>query len=65
MKHRAKKESVEKLKGCYIKRKPNAKTIFFVKGYNRSSKKWMLQDTEDFCRIVEVKKGTELIEVDY
>jgi hypothetical protein len=60
-----KKKTVEKLKGCYVKRKANAKTIYLVEGYNRSSRKWVLQDVEDFCRTIEVKKGTVLIEVDY
>lgn len=58
-------KKVEELKGCFVKRKPTAKKVFYVEGYNRSTKKWMLQDAEDHCNIIEVKKGTLLTEIDY
>jgi hypothetical protein len=51
-----------KLKDCkpgeFIKRKPDAKGVYVKTDYDRSSKKYGLQDTEDMNRWVYLKGET-------
>ena len=57
--------TVEKLKGEFVKRKPTAKKIWQVGNYNRSVGKWELEDVEDISHSIHVKKGTILFVAEY
>ena len=43
------------IKGDYVKRKADAKTVFVVGDYDRSTKTYCLQDTNDINRCVYIK----------
>lgn len=51
---------VETLKGEYVKRKPDATKVYMVAGYDRSMKRWQLDDASDISRCIYVRKGTVL-----
>jgi hypothetical protein len=51
---------VETLKGEYVKRKPDAKKVYVVAGYDRHIGKWQLDDTDDTSRCIYVARGTML-----
>lgn len=54
-------QKVEDIKiGEFVKRKPDARKVYKRGEYDQSSKRYELQDTEDHCRFIYVKKGTEL-----
>lgn len=52
--------TVENLKGEFVRRKEDAKNEYLVLGFNRSTKKYELQSTEDISKFISVKKGTVL-----
>ena len=45
-------------KGAYIMRKADSKTVYQVAGYDRSSKRWELVDTEDICKVLYLRSST-------
>lgn len=49
---------VEKAKGEYVKRTPDAKKVYVVEGYDRVARKYALTDADDMNRQLYVKKGT-------
>lgn len=46
--------------GEFVKRKPRAKKVYTRQEYNRSTKRYILQNWDDISDFYEVKKGTEL-----
>lgn len=53
--------AVETLKkGEYVKRKQDAKKVYIRSEYCRESKGYLLQDCDDHCRTITVKKGVKL-----
>jgi hypothetical protein len=54
-------QKVEDIKqGEYVKRKPDAHKVYKRGEYDRAEGKYELQDTDDHCRYIYVKKGTML-----
>jgi len=43
--------------GDYVKRKPDAKTVYIRCGYDRSTKSYCLQDTNDINRFIYIKSN--------
>jgi hypothetical protein len=52
--------NVEKIKKGEFVRKCGKKKVYRLEGYDRSERKYCLQDWDDFSRQVYVKKGTPL-----
>jgi hypothetical protein len=53
---------VEKLKkGEFVKRKPDARKVYTIVGYDRSLRKYQLDDHDDISRCIWVKAGTPLV----
>ena len=44
--------------GDYVKRKETAKTVYIRQDYDRSTKTYCLQDTEDMNRCIYLKAAT-------
>ncbi len=54
-------QKVEDIKvGEYVKRKPDARKVYKRGEYIRAEQRYELQDCDDHCRYIYVKKGTEL-----
>ena len=54
-------QKVEDIKlGEFVKRKPDANKVYKRCEYDRTDQRYALQDTEDHCRYIYVKKGTLL-----
>ena len=51
---------VQELRGEFVKRKPEAKKVYRVEGYCRTSRRWELVDCDDVNRCIYVKPGTLL-----
>lgn len=52
--------------GDYVKRKADAKTVYIRCGYDRSTKTYCLQDTEDMNRCIYIKSNkTVFVGFDY
>jgi len=51
-------------RGEFVKRKPEAKAVFTRGEYNKSAKKYTLEDEWDICRCVYLK-GTTLVYIDF
>lgn len=51
---------VQRLKGQYVRRKPDAKRTYIVKRYCQFNKAWQLDDCDDISRCIFVKPGTML-----
>jgi len=43
--------------GDYVKRKPDAKTVYIRREYDRATKTFCLQDTEDMNRFIYIKSN--------
>lgn len=54
------------IKGDYVKRKADAKTVFVLGDYDRSTKTYCLQDTDDINRCIYIKSNkTVFVGFDY
>ena len=51
-------------RGEFVKRKPEAKTVFTRGEYNRSAKRYTLEDEWDICRAVYLK-GETIVYIDF
>lgn len=47
-------------KGEFVKRKADAKKVYILAGYDRSEKRWQLDDWDDCSRCIYVKSETPL-----